>query len=89
MACCTRRPKYMLCGRRMLGKRASRLTEYHVGQFRATTVFFRYPAMRAVICIGQERPRLMTQARMAVCNTGKDGHVYVITSYYTGEDGHV
>ena len=66
-----------------------RSTEYHVGQFRATTVFFRYPTMRAVICIGQERPRLMTQARMAVCNTGKDGHVYVITSYYTGEDGHV
>ena len=27
----------------------------------------------------------MTQARMAMCNTGEDGHVYVITSYYTGE----
>ena len=32
----------------------------------------------AVICIGQERPQLTTQARMAVCNTGEDGHVYVM-----------
>ena len=68
-----------------------------VGQFRATTVFFRDPAMRAVICIGQEWPRLTTQARMAMCNTGEDGHVCVITFTTqakmamcdTGEDGHV
>jgi hypothetical protein len=78
-----------LCGHSMLGKRASRFTEYRfqVGQLGPQLYSSRSGSDGRGI--GRKWPRLTTQARMAMCNTGKDGHVYVTTSYDTGEDGHV
>ena len=54
---CSRRALAMPLWPPHAGQRASRLNECHAGQCRATTVFFLYPAMRAVIrlstgCLG-------------------------------------
>jgi hypothetical protein len=87
-----------LCGHSMLGKRASRFTEYRfqVGQFRATTVFFRDPAVMAAVSgvNGHDlRHRrgwpCATQAKMAMCTLQRLTTQARMAMCNTGKDGHV